>query len=503
VRDDFTLALSSHQIKLGAEYLYANQWLFFCNNCIGQLDLQGGNPPANLESLFPDMMDVGTWNVAPLSPLARTFRATVGDFNTGPDRHTFGGWVQDDWTVTERLTLNLGLRYDLATNLWAEDVAVPPVLPGDRPLDANNWGPRVGFAYSLNDRTVARGGAGIYYGEVAGQPSFWTQSWSQQLGLEVANDGRPDFASNPFNGPFPTFEQALDLIRLRGQKRTITSQLAGRDSVTPYSYQSSIGVQRQIGPAMAVEADYVYNGGRKLTVNQNINLGYNPATGVNYPATDYAHNPWPDFGVIQSTLTTGRQNLHALQTAFTKRLSDGWQLSGTYTLSWLYDSDGPPYSGWEPVPFAVAPDLAGEYSLAATDQRHRAVLNGIWQLPYGFQLSGLYFYGSGMRFGVSCGGDRRQTGGGAGRLCADGSILPRNSFVGEPVHRADMRFMRRFDLPGSAAIDGMVEVFNAFNHENFGSYVTDRSNARYGQPQQNTNVAYSPRTLQLGLRLTF
>ena len=503
VRDDLTLALSKHQIKVGMEYLFANQWLFFCNNCIGQLDLQGGNPPANLETLFPDMLDVGTWNLAPLSPLARTFRTTVGDFNTGPDRHTFAGWLQDDWTVTDRLTLNLGLRYDLATNLWAEDVAVPPVLPGDRPLDTNNWGPRVGFAYSFNDRTVARGGVGVYYGEVAGQPSFWTQSWSQQLGLEVANDGRPDFAANPFNGPFPTFEQALELIRLRGQKRTITSQLAGRDSVTPYSYQTSIGLQRQLGPAMAVEADYVFNGGRKLTVNRNINLGFDPVTGANFPATDYAHNPWPDFGVIQSTLTTGRQNLHALQTAFTKRFSEGWQLSGTYTLSWLYDADGPPYSGWEPVSFAVVPDLANDYSLAATDQRHRAVLNGIWQLPYGFQVSGLYFYGSGMRFGVSCGGDRRQTGDGAGRLCADGTILPRNSFVGQPVHRADMRFMRKFDLPGSVALDGMVEVFNVFNHENFGSYVTDRSNARYGEPQQNTNVAYAPRTVQLGIRLVF
>jgi hypothetical protein len=75
--------------------------------------------------------------------------------------------------------------------------------------------------------------------------------------------------------------------------------------------------------------------------------------------------------------------------------------------------------------------------------------------------------------------------------------------VGEPVHRVDVRLQRRFRLGGNASIDGMLEVFNAFNHQNFGSYTTVESNANYGRPEANVNVAYQPRMLQLGFRLAF
>ena len=155
------------------------------------------------------------------------------------------------------------------------------------------------------------------------------------------------------------------------------------------------------------------------------------------------------------------------------------------------------------VSFDLAPDVGGQYSLATTDQRHRVVLNGIWQLRYGFQLSGLYFYGSGERFDRTYGGDLRQTGQSGGRLRPDGTIVPRNDFVGKPLHRLDLRIQRRFGLGGRARVDGILEMFNLFNHANYGSYVTVESNRNYGQPSANTNVVYQPRMLQLGLRATF
>ena len=80
--------------------------------------------------------------------------------------------------------------------------------------------------------------------------------------------------------------------------------------------------------------------------------------------------------------------------------------------------------------------------------------------------------------------------------------MPRNNFVGEPIHRVDLRVQRRFSL-GGVNVDGMVEVFNALNHKNFGSYVTNEASASYGQPQQSQIVAYGPRMLQLGFRLSF
>jgi hypothetical protein len=153
------------------------------------------------------------------------------------------------------------------------------------------------------------------------------------------------------------------------------------------------------------------------------------------------------------------------------------------------------------VPVTVPKDLGGERSFAAGDQRHRAVINGIWQAPYKFQLSGLYFYGSGVRFGATAGLDVRQTGA-AGRLRADGTLVPRNAFLGDPLHRVDLRLQRRITI-GHVSVDPMFEVFNLFNRANYGTYVTNEASALFGRPVQNSNLAYAPRMLQLGFRVAF
>src|SRR5258708_30038153 len=82
------------------------------------------------------------------------------------------------------------------------------------------------------------------------------------------------------------------------------------------------------------------------------------------------------------------------------------------------------------------------------------------------------------------------------RLAADGTILARNGIVGRPIHRLDTRLQKRVHA-GHVTLDGMFEVFNLFNHENFGSYVTNRSSVLFGQPSFNGNVAYQPRMMQL------
>jgi hypothetical protein len=133
------------------------------------------------------------------------------------------------------------------------------------------------------------------------------------------------------------------------------------------------------------------------------------------------------------------------------------------------------------------------------------VFNGIWEAPFAFQLSGVYFFGSGQRFGTNVGVDRRDrgTGSGGSRLRADGSIAPRNAIVGKPIHRIDLRLQRRFRLGGRLTADGLFEVFNLFNHRNYGSYVTNESNARFGQPDANANISYQPRVMQMGFRFAF
>jgi len=94
------------------------------------------------------------------------------------------------------------------------------------------------------------------------------------------------------------------------------------------------------------------------------------------------------------------------------------------------------------VPFPVNAAFGDDYGLAVSDQRHRAVFNGIWEVGYGFQLSGIYFYGSGERFAVTSGAGVSTTligAAGSDRLRANGTIVERNSFVGLPIRRLDMR----------------------------------------------------------------
>ena len=81
--------------------------------------------------------------------------------------------------------------------------------------------------------------------------------------------------------------------------------------------------------------------------------------------------------------------------------------------------------------------------------------------------------------------------------------MPRNTLVGDPIHRVDLRLQKRIPLGGRVAVDGMVEVFNLFDYANYGTYVTNESNAQYARPASNVNIAYQPRMLQLGFRFAF
>src|SRR5262249_25788008 len=153
-----------------------------------------------------------------------------------------------------------------------------------------------------------------------------------------------------------------------------TDNMASTDMQVPYSYQASIGFQRQVGAAMSVESDYVFTGTRHQTFQENTNLSYNPATGANYPFTDASRRPFPGYGQIVQQLSEARNNYHGWQSSVTKRFSHGWQAAGTYLLSGYWDDVPGPYTlnaAGQPVlvPFPVAPDLGGEYTLGVNDQR--------------------------------------------------------------------------------------------------------------------------------------
>jgi hypothetical protein len=160
VRDDFSTSYNlggRHDIKTGLEYIRYTMDTAWCNGCNGTIRINA-RPPANIEQLIPVWDDASTWNLNALSPLIVDYTMAIGDFAWAINRNIWAGWYQDDWSVSNRLTVNLGVRYDVDFGGMGEKIVFEPWLTGRRPTDSNNVAPRTGFAYSLSDRSVVRGG---------------------------------------------------------------------------------------------------------------------------------------------------------------------------------------------------------------------------------------------------------------------------------------------------------------------------------------------------------
>ena len=535
LRNDLTYSAGAHTFKTGVEYNNINIYSGL-GTVEGILDARTGPVPAsisdNYASLIPDLFDASTWNLDAFSSLAKDWAQDFGDFYVTIPRYQIAAYMQDDWAVNDRLTMNVGVRWDVEINAFANAAEVLPFLKGGRPHDWNNVGPRLGFTYALNDETVIRGGGGVYFGTTSSP--YQTLYAQVRIRPDFPNDGRPNFASDPYDGPLPTREsiiagQCTDATWEAGDciTREVSSGSGyyGFQARMPQSLQTSIGLQRQVGPQMAFEIDYAYNGIRdNLNAGgANSNLTYNADTGANYGFRGsvpggQARRVWPWWGRVPVRWSDNTSDLHSMHASFTKRFSDGWQATGTYTLSSLWDSYPAPWSGftrapaeWDPV---GARDIGAERTLSITDQRHRAVFNGIWEVGAGFQLSGIYFFGSGNRdrtyynkdlrdLGVSGSYGSRRLRGPNSPSGAEGTIIPRNPFVGDQIHRFDMRLQRRFALGGRASLDGMLEFFNVFNHANYGTYQVNELSKSYLDARASTNRAHQPRTIQLGFRVAF
>ncbi len=522
IRDDFTMLRGNHEIKLGGEMLIPDNFLYWPNFRDSMILAFLGLPP-NLADVFPVWNDWSTWDIDALSPHTFQVRQGIGNFKYNRLKPEYAAWFQDNWAASSNLTFNLGVRWDFYTDAYAKEVSLPPFKPGGVGQEWFNFGPRLGFAYSLPDeKTVLRGGWGIYYMGMTDHVSHVTYvSGVNTVAPELFNDGRADFASNPFGtGTVPSFLDARLLPH-----DYATSWVTSDEMRTPYTNQTSVGIQRQLGNEMVVSADYVWNNEQRVESFRNVNVSFDPVTGAPMPYSTRSTRPFPDLGLAVLRFTDSYTNYHGLETSFTKRFSDNWQLSGTYTLSgtWNYfplplnPGCQFPFNGVTgtcntPLPVPVVQDYGDEYTLSAAggqatipDQRHRGVINGIWQLPGGFQLSGLYFFASGERREVTYNGNLRNSGSAPeipNRLRPDGTIVPRNSFVGDQLHRVDMRVQKRFNV-GGISIDAIAEVFNLFNRRNFGSWVTDEASAAFGGPQPSSLVEYQARQGQLGIRIAF
>jgi hypothetical protein len=544
LRDDFTSsyeAAGRHDVKIGVDYLRFQNDFRWCLRCTGDVDLRArGFVTPDLSQIFVDSFDASTWtNLERLNSGARIVQHSISDTDHTYTvvRHVWAGWYQDDWQVSDAFTLNLGIRYDYDTNGHNESLQFLPWLPGNQPTEKNNVAPRVGFNVRINDDTVLRGGYGLYFAFAPNDGVQQSTGYNCTIGSptcprfenQILPDGRADFVPNWFGtgaspegqwgGPQPTAQQAI--VRACDQNnsaagcvfRSLAQEINYPGRETSYAHQMSIGLQRQLADVISFEANFLYTGGRGEEASTQGNLTYNSATGDNYRFQDIATRAFPDWGIVNFEYLDGTSNYYGADFTLTKRYADNWQLTASYTASWFKDRN-PNRVNWvfgsdglltqQPIGFALARDLGGEYTFAATDQRGRATLNGIWDIGKGLQLSGIYFYAKGEQRQVVTGRDARNEGSGAEqRLRADGTIIDRNAFDSDAIHRVDFRLQQRVPLGGNVGIDAMFEVFNLLNHNNFGSYTLNESNGAFGNPSVNTNIAYLPRIMQLGFRLSF
>jgi hypothetical protein len=520
VRDDFTYSYDAkgrHDLRLGGEFLHRHQIQDNCRQCMGTLQANSiaAPTPAQMQAWFPDPFNADTWNLAAISPWVTTYSIGVGDFNVHLRSKKFASWLQDDWNISNRLTLNLGVRYDLEMDVFANDVEVQPFQQAGRPNDTKNIQPRLGFNYKVDDNTVVRGGAGLYYGDAIGADQSFATGNAQLVVISYANDGRADFAVNPMgNGVVPSYAQALQRFcyangNAPGCLIRDLQEFVGPPQYVhlPRTFQTSLGFQHQFGSTTALNSDFVwFKGDHEKDVVDNINVKFDPNTGLPLAFSNRANRPYPDWGIVSMNAHLGKSEYRGLQSSLTKRFSHNWQGSATYTLSWLYNQATKPFSGLSQPDFAIAPGISGEWGLSADDQRHRLVLNGIWQVYKGFQLSGLHYLGAGIRDSITYSGDTI----GIGCACYEqrirgandpygpaGSVIPRNAFIAPAQNRTDLRLQQKINIGSRRSFDLIADVFNIFNRPNW----TVGENEANSQYLQHVNGTF--RTMQFGFRLTY
>jgi len=555
-RADFSIHKDKHDIKIGGEYINVHNggpWFiqragFFTFN----------SAPANLATVLPPGQELnpGAWNLAPLNSIARDYQVNFArnesDWTIDVPRPTYAIWLGDNWRVRSDLTINMGIRWDYdpnqasAPNIVTNSIMINSGIPAsynhqlsgtndygykDGIRDPKNIAPRGGFTYNVGGRNdfVIRGGSGLYFASPVSNVTFSPQFYSHLVAATFVNNGRADFITNPTNGV--TADKVFSgAVALPAQTvRTIAT-----DFKSPYTWQSSIGFQKQINATTGFDVDLTHWDEYRDTRTIDANLQYNPATGYNLANGAVPIRPNPAYGGVFQFTSDGKRDQTAIATSVTRRLKNKIQAGLTYTLMLEMKDDGTVGYGNAPAnnPFDY---LSGDWATSTDYQHHTVRLWGLLQLPWGFNTSVTYFYGSGNRFNDSIstapygkpGTNRLNlTATGAATLpivipqavldrwhgpavIDSGTVIPRNALEGLSLHKVDVRLTKSITLTGSKRVELVAELFNVFNHANYGSYNTALSatapatTALFGTPNQNTGTAYVPRQGQLGFKFSF
>ncbi|MDQ3820834.1 MAG: TonB-dependent receptor, partial [Acidobacteriota bacterium] len=404
------------------------------------------------------------------------WRQAFGDPRTWFGVTSVGGFLQDQWRATSKLTLNLGVRYD-----------VEP-LPQPFRTDENNIAPRFGLAWNPAKEWVVRAGFGIFY---------------DRLPLVFLNRAIQKNGSRAFEQVAADADTAR-VFALTGGGRA-ASAVAGiapsifradPNFVTPYSSQLNLGVEKLLSSDVTLRADYLFTRGLHLPRTRNVNLlppsiltsSNAAALGLLSPTPQQTGRPVfgparidQSFDAVYQLETSVGSNYHGLTLALNKRLSNEFELLASYTLSKTID-DASDFNEQPTNPY----DLRAERAFSRQDLRQRFVVSSLFDLPFGeederkgggeeknnlaetvlghIEVAPILTLSSGRPVNPLTGADEERSG--AYPLASRPLGFARNSLRTPRFINIDLRALKYFPFKERRRLDLVVELFNLFNHPN-------------------------------------
>lgn len=492
LRDDLTFdAINGHTFQIGGRVTFNNYFVekLFSGNPVFLFDVDG-RPEINGDPDIPVRVRVG----------APTDAADV-------DNTVYGLYIQDDWQVTDRLELNLGLRWDYEDNAFNNDYTTPDdvvdllnayeTLPGyvmafdpddyisdgDREVFAEAFQPRIGFSYDLSgDETlVLFGGAGRYYDRVPYNFAFDERFKPRQFDVQInfSEDGAPGTVL--WDPAYLTPEGLQPLIDATPGAGEVF--LVQNGAEPPVTDQFNIGLRHVVND-WRLSATLAHAESRNGFGWYIGNLGTGPDPRFNGPTpSSLGFTQFRNLVFISNH--DQEREFNALYLTADKPYSEesGWGFGVSYTYS-RATQNGSRDSNTAPFDFDYASiDLSPTYP-SANDERHRLVISGIVDLPYDFRASALATFGSGSPFTVF---GPNPPGWYSGTPQADDMFFFGDLFAYQNI---DLRLSKDFEFANGSETYFYVDVLNATDQENPSSSNVEQCScaSNFGQ--------ITPRTLQ-------
>ena len=385
VSDSFTKVKGTHTLKFGFEFLREYNFRVAARYSRGNMSFNGSfsQDPNNRGTTGDAMADF---------LLGDASGGTIGDQNgESMLSHNYSGFFQDDWRVTSRLTLNLGIRWDRFGppsfhSIYAANYlfqygstnyqVVAPNGTGDCGCVQNdkNFAPRIGLAFQATPKTVVRSGFGIYYGE----PSYENEDGARFFN-QPPNFTEISFPTDKLFSPALVVSQGFPAGLFPTTTLQANSSVSTAQPKKPnqYTIEWFLDVQRQLPGQIVFTASYLGEGMRNLAFPQNINAPLTPG-----PGTLQNRRPWPFFSSITQYPAGATASYNALTLKGTKRYSNGLEFLVSYT--WSHDlDDGNGLLNDDTSSIRNPYNLKLDYGNAAYDLRQSFVASTIYDLPFG------------------------------------------------------------------------------------------------------------------------